>query len=121
MPVAYSIEKLSGSTDGKGIKVTGTSSAADVTIHTATSGAGDIDLVTLWAVNQDADGETRQLTIAWGAETDPDNLFTVPVPCKVGPVLIADQMPIMNSLVIGAWADEANDVIVYGSVLRVDK
>lgn len=121
MPVAYSIEKLSGSTDGKGVKVTGTSSAADVTIHTAAAGANDIDLVTLYAVNQDADGETRQLTIAWGAETDPDNLITVPVPCKVGPVLICDQLPIMNGLVVGAWADEASDVIVYGSVLRVDK
>lgn len=120
-PIAdtYTIEKLSGSTDGKGIKVTGTSSAADVTIHTATSGAGDIDLVTLWAVNQDADGETRTLTLAWGAETDPDNLISVPVPCKVGPVMVCDRLPIMNSLVVGAWADEANDVMVYGRIERV--
>lgn len=117
----YSIEKLSGSTDGKGIKVTGTSSAADVTIHTATAGAGDIDLVTLWAVNQDVDGEPRSLTIAWGAETDPDNLITVPIPCKQGLVPIAIRMPIMNSLIIGAWADEASDVIIYGYVERVDK
>lgn len=116
----YSIQKLSGSTDGKGIKVTGTSSAADVTLHTATSGAGDIDLVTLYAVNQDVDGETRSLTIAWGAETDPDNLMTVPVMASQGLILVCERLPIMNSLVIGAWADEANDVIVYGRVERVD-
>lgn len=119
MADTYSIEKLSGSTDGKGIKVTGTSSAADVTIHTAVAGAGDIDLVTLYAVNQDVDGEARTLTIAWGAETDPDNLMSIPVPCKVGPVLVCERLPIMNSLVIGAWADEASDVIVYGRVERV--
>jgi hypothetical protein len=110
--------KLSGSTDGKGIKVTGTSSAADVTIHTAH--ATDLDLISLWAVNQDADGETRTLTIAWGGETDPDNLISVPVPCKAGPVFICDRLPLTNSLVVGAWADEANDVIVYGLVVRID-
>ena len=115
----YSIEKLSGSTDGKGIKVTGTTSAADVTIHTATAGAGDIDLITLYAVNQDT--ANRDLTIAWGAETDPDNLMTVTVPFKAGPVLICDRVPIMNSLVIGAWASAANVVMVYGYVSRVDK
>ena len=117
----YSIEKLSGSTDGKGIKVTGTATGASVTIHTATSGSGDIDLVTLYAQNNDADGETRTLTIEWGGTTDPDNLIIVPVPCKVGPVLVCDRLPIMNSLVVKAWADEANDVMVYGTVQRVDK
>jgi hypothetical protein len=119
MADTYSIEKLSGSTDGKAIKVTGISSAADVTVHAAVAGAGDIDLVTLYAVNQDADGEVRTLTLAWGGETDPDNLISVPVPCKVGPVLVCERLPIMNSQVIGAWADEANDVMIYGRVERV--
>ncbi len=121
MADAYTIEKLSGSTDGKAIKVTGTSTAATVTIHTATSGSGDIDLVTLYAQNNDADGETRTLTIEWGGTSDPDNLIVVPVPCKVGPVLVCDRLPIMNSLVVKAFADEANDVQVYGFVSRVDK
>jgi hypothetical protein len=117
----YSIEKLSGSTDGKGIKITGTASGSAVTIHTATSGSGDIDLVTLFATNQDVDGETRSLTIGWGGTTDPDNLITVPIPCKAGPVAVCDRMPILNSLVINAWADEASDVVIYGHVQRVDK
>lgn len=116
----YSWMKLSGSTDGKGIKVTGTSSAADVTLHTAITGTADFDFVTLYAVNQDADGESRTLTIAWGAETSPDNVITVPVPAGVGFVLVAEELPLQNSLVIGAWADEADDVIIYGKVFRVD-
>ncbi len=114
--MADSFVKLSGSTDGKGIKVTGTTSAADVTLHTAHATA--LDLVTLWAVNNDADGETRTLTVAFGGETDPDNLIIVPVPCKLGPVLVCDRFPATNSIVIGAWADEANDVQVYGLVAR---
>lgn len=117
----YSIEKLSGSTDGRGIKVTGTSSGAADTIHTATSGSGDIDLVTLWAVNQDADGETRTLTLCWGGTTSPDDLITLPVPCKVGLIPLCERMPILNSLVVKAYADEANDVVIFGRVERVDK
>lgn len=117
----YSAEKLSGSTDGRGIKVTATAIGSGVTVHTATSGAGDIDLVDLYAQNNDVDGETRTLTLGWGGTTDPDDLIVVPVPCKVGPVLIVSQMPIMNSLVIKAAADEANDVQLFGVVWRVDK
>lgn len=118
MPDVYSIEKLSGSTDGKGVKVAATATPG-TTVHTATSGAGDIDLVTLYAVNNDADGETRTLTVEWGAATDPDNVFTLPIPCDVGPVIVCERLAIMNSLVIKAFADEANDVVMYGRVERV--
>lgn len=121
MTDTYTIEKLSGSTDGLGIKVTGTGTGSTVTIHTATSGSGDIDLVTLFAQNNDADGETRTLTLEWGGSTDPDNLIVVPVPCKVGPVLICDRLPLLNSKVVKAFSDEANDVQIYGHVQRVDK
>lgn len=114
--MADSFVKLSGSTDGKGIKVTGTSSAADVTVHTAHATA--LDLVTLYAVNQDADGETRVLTLAWGGETDPDNLISVSIPNKSGPVIVVDRLPLTNGLAIGAWADEANDLMIYGFVTR---
>lgn len=117
--MADSFEKLSGSTDGKGIKVTGTNSAGAVTVHTAH--ATDLDLITLWAVNQDADGEARTVTLEWGGATDPDNLITVPVPAKQGPVFICDRMPLTNSAVIEAFADEANDVMIYGLVVRIDK
>jgi hypothetical protein len=109
---------LSGSTNGKGIKVTGTSSAADVTIHTAVSGTTNLDEVYLWAQNNDADGEPRTLTVAFGGETDPDELIVLTIPCKVGLVPIVLGQPLQNSLVIGAWADEANDVVIYGYVHR---
>lgn len=116
----YSIEKLSGSTDGRGIKVAATATAG-TTVHTATANASDIDLVTLWAVNQDADSETRTLTIEFGGTTAPDDLITLPIPAKAGLVLICERMPILNSLVVRAFADEANDVIIFGRVERVDK
>lgn len=118
MAETYSIEKLSGSTDGKAIKVTGTTSAADVTVHTATAGANDIDLVTIYAYN--SDGSDRTVTIAWGAETSPDNLITMTVPAGEL-MLVIDRLPILNSLVVGAWASAANVVMIYGHCQRVDK
>lgn len=113
----YSLAKLSGSTDGKGIKVTGTTSGTDVTIHTADADSGDIDFVSLYAYNSDS--SDRTLTIAWGAETSPDNLIVFTVPATTMAFLI-DRLPIMNSLVIGAWASSANVVMVYGHVQNVD-
>lgn len=111
-----SLIKLSGSTDGKGVKVTGTGTGSTVTVHTAHATA--LDLISLWAVNNDVDGETRTLTLEWGAATDPDNVIVVSVPCKAGPVFIADRLPLTNSLVVKAFADEANDVVIYGLVVR---
>jgi hypothetical protein len=119
MAQAFTHEVLSGSTHGLGIKVTGTSSAADVTVHTAIAGTTSRDELWLYAQNNDADGETRTLTIAFGGETSPDNLIIVPVPCRAGPVLVVPGLPLRNTLVVGAWADEADDVIVYGYVNRV--
>lgn len=118
MADTYSIERLSGSTDGKGVKVTATASTG-TTIHTATSGAGDIDLVTLYAANNDADGETRTLTLEWGTTTAADGNIVVSVPCKMGPILVCERLPIMNSLLVTAFADEANDILLFGRVERV--
>jgi hypothetical protein len=75
--------------------------------------------VWLYAVNNDADGETRTLTIEFGGTSDPDNLIIVPIPCKAGPVLVVPGLPLRNALVVEAFADEANDVQVYGYVNRV--
>lgn len=119
MPQSFSHEILSGSTNGLGIKVTGTSTAATVIVHTAVSGTTSRDEVWLWAQNNDADGETRTLTIEFGGTTSPDNLIIVPIPCKSGPVLVIPGLPIRNALVIKAFADEADDVQMYGYVNRV--
>lgn len=116
----YSIELLSSSTNGKGVKVAATSSTG-TTIHTAVTGTTDIDLVTLFATNNDADGETRTLTIEWGTTTAADGNIVVSVPCKAGPVFICDRLPLQNGLLITAFSDEANDVLIFGYVSRVDK
>jgi hypothetical protein len=118
MAQAFTHEVLSGSTNGLAVKVTATATAG-TTIHTAIAGTTSRDEVWLWAQNNDADGETRTLTIEFGGTTDPDNLIVVPIPCKAGPVLVCPGFPLRNGLVVRAFADEANDVHVYGYVNRV--
>jgi hypothetical protein len=112
--------KLSGSTDGKGVKVTTVSplDGSDTTIHTAVSGTTDYDLVTLFASNTDS--VDRELFIGWGGTTDPDNLIRQTIPARAGLVLITADLPVQNSQVIVASAAAANVVVVYGYVNRLD-
>lgn len=113
--MADSFHLISGSTNGKGVKVTATATAG-TTVHTAASGTTTFDLVTLWAQNNNSSGTTRTLTLEWGA-TSTDNNIIVSIPARTGLVLIADRLPIQNSLVVGAFADVANEVIIYGTIV----
>lgn len=115
----FTHEVLSGSTNGLGIKVTGTGTGSTVTVHTAVSGTTSRDEVWLWAYNDDSDGETRTLAIEFGGTSDPDNVIRTPIPSRAGLVPVLMGHPLRNSLVVKAFADEANDVILYGHVNRV--
>ena len=112
--------KLSGSTDGKGVKVTTASplDGSDTTIHTGVSGTTDYDLVTLFAVNTDS--ADMELFIGWGGTTDPDNLIRQTISARAGLVLVAADLPIQNGQVIVASAASANKIVVYGYVNRLD-
>lgn len=118
--MADAFELLSGSTNGLGVKIAATATPG-TTVHTAVTGTTDFDLVTLWATNNDADGETRTLTLEWGTATALDGNIVTPIPCKAGAVMLCDRLPLRNGLTIAGFADEANDVLVFGFVTRIDK
>jgi len=112
-------ELLSGSTNGRQIKVTGTNTAGAVTIHTADASANDF--ITLFANN--AHSASVLLTIEWGGTTDPDDIIEITLP-KVGIDGDGDRMivinkPLTNSLVVKAFASVANVVKISGDVNRV--
>lgn len=107
--------KLSGSTDGKGIKVAATGTPG-TTIHTAVSGTtpGTFDEIWLWAYNDStADVE---LTIEFGGTTDPDNLIVVTIPYKSGLIPVVPGLILQNSAVVAAFAGSANVVTISGFV-----
>lgn len=110
----FSKLKLSGSTDGKMIKVAASASTG-TTIHTAH--ATSLDEIWLWAVNSDA--TDRKLTIEWGGTTSPDCLIELTVPAESGLVLVVPGWILTNSLVVTAFAATANVIMIGGHVNRI--
>lgn len=106
--------KLSGSTDGRGVKVAATSSSG-TTIHTAHATA--LDEVWLWAVNSDT--TARKLTVQFGGTSDPDDSIEVTIAAEGGLVLVVPGLIATNSVVIRAFCATANVVIVHGFVNRI--
>ncbi len=108
-------QKLSGSTDGKAIKVAATSIGSGTTIHTAsaTTTAGLGDVITIFAYNSDT--VDRKLTIGWGGTSSPDDLIDIVLqPNGQGLVLVVADGFLANSLVVKAACDAANVVTIHG-------
>ena len=107
--------KLSGSTDGKAIKITTTATPGD-TIHTAVAGttAGTFDEIWLWAYN----GHTANvvLTIEFGGVTVPDQNIVVTIPYKAGLVPIIPGLILQNGMVVKAFSSVANVITLTGFV-----
>jgi hypothetical protein len=111
---------LSGSTNGRGIKVTTAApiDGSDTTIHTAVSGTSDTDYITLYAYNDDT--ATKRLELGWGGTSDPDDLIILDIPPRSGLTLVAADLPLRNSLVVVASAESANVIVIFGHVTRID-
>lgn len=106
---------LSGSTNGKPIKVVQTATAGD-TIHTAVAGttAGTYDEIWLYAYN----GHTAAvvLTIEFGGATVPDQNIVLTVAAKAGLVLVVPGLILQNGMVVKAFAATANVITISGFV-----
>lgn len=116
MPSAIAKRVLSGSTNGKGIKVAATATLG-TTIHAAVSGTSDVDEIWLYAYNSDT--ADRLLTIEFGGATDPDNVMKITLPAKTGYVPVVKGLILQNSLSVTAFCDSANKVTLTGFVNRL--
>lgn len=119
MAAQTSIERiaLTGSTNGRMIKVAATATAG-TTIHTATSSATDtFDELWLWAVNSDS--TARKLTIEFGGVAAPDDLIEITIAAESGFTAVVQGLILQNSLVVRAFAASANVVMVGGYVNRI--
>ena len=107
--------KLSGSTDGKGIKVVQTATAGD-TIHTAVAGttAGTFDEIWLFAYNGHTAAVT--LTIEFGGATVPDQNIVCTLASKSGLQLVVPGLILQNGMIVKAFASSANVVTISGWV-----
>jgi hypothetical protein len=108
---------LSGSTNGKGIKVVETATAGTL-IHTAVSGTSSLDEVWLYAHNTSA--SVVKLTLEWGGVAAPDDHIEVNVGVDgTGLILVAPGILLQNGLVIRAFAGTANVLNIFGYVNRI--
>ena len=112
----FSKSILSGSTDGKQIKVAANASAGTV-IHTGSTTPETLHEVWLYAVNTDT--SDRKLTIEWGGTGSPDDLIEFTVEAENGLYLIVPGLIIKGNatpLVVRAFAATANVVCISGYV-----
>jgi hypothetical protein len=110
---------LSGSTDGKLIKVVPTATAG-TTIHTGSTTATTLDEVWLYATNNHTSDVL--LTIEFGGVSSPDDLIQFTVPFNEGLFLMVAGLPIQGNatpLVIKAFAATANVISIGGYVNRI--
>lgn len=114
----YSKRLLSGSVNGKQIKISATSGTGTL-IHTAVTGTNALDEVWIYAVNSDVSAG-RKLTIQWGETTAPDGNVEITVSPESGYVLVVPGLLLQNALEIRAFADTANVVLVGGYVHRIE-
>ena len=107
---------LSGSTNGRGIKIAATATPGTL-IHTAH--ATNIDEIHLFAVNSTEIPE--RLIIEWGGTTNPDDVFKAVVPADGVLDLITDAQGLVltGGLIVRAYAETANELIVHGFVNRI--
>jgi hypothetical protein len=116
MAQAFSKAKLSGSTDGKGIKV-GATSTPGTTIHTAVSGTTNFDEVWLYAINTSTTDVV--LTLEYGSASAPDDNIIQTIVAKGGLLLILPGLILQNSAVIKAFAATTNVVVLHGFVNQI--
>ena len=110
---------LSGSTDGKMIKVAATATAG-TTLHTGSATATTFDEIWLYAVNSDT--SARKLTVEWGGVASPDDLIEFTVPAESGLYLVVAGLVIKGNatpLVVRAFCASANVVNIAGFVNRI--
>ena len=108
---------ISGCSNGRGIKITGTTSGGANTIHTATSTAGVIDEVWLYCYNSGSGNIT--LLLCLGGTTDPDDIVKITIPAQTGDILVLAGECFNGGVVIKAFADSANYLVIRGYVNRI--
>ena len=115
---SFSKIELSGSTDGRPIKVAATSSPG-TTIHTAQSGTGTDNYDEIWLFASNTDTSDVKLTLEWGGTSSPDDLIEETITAEDGLVLVAPGLILQNSLVVKAFAASGNVVNIVGFVNRI--
>ena len=116
MAQTFTKNKFSGSTNGKAIKVVATASTG-TTIHTAVAGTTSFDEVWVYATNTGT--AAVALTLEWGTVTAADGNIIASIPFKSGLTLLLPGLILNNGLLLTAFADTANVILITGYVNQI--
>jgi len=113
---------LSGSTQGKAIKIAATTSGSNgTTLHATGTSSSIIDELWLYAYNSSSSSVV--LTIQWGGITAVDNEYKLSIPATSGLTLVIPGLILTGdgttALTTRAYAATANVVTVSGYVNRI--
>ena len=113
----YQKRKLSGSTDGCGIKVAASGSPGTL-IHNALSSvaANEWDEIFIEAVNTHT--SDVKLTVEWGGTSSPDDLIEVTIPAESGFTEVIPGHVLQNGALVRAFAARADVIVLHGYVNR---
>jgi hypothetical protein len=116
----FSKVKLSGSTNGRGIKVAATATAG-TTIHATGTSASILDELWLYAYNSDT--SAIALTIEFGGVTAPDDNIKISIPATSGLTLVVPGLILSGTgsaaSTVAAFAATANKIVITGYVNRI--
>lgn len=116
----YSKVALSGSTQGKAIKVAQTASTG-TTIHATGTSSSVIDEIWIYAYNSDS--SARLLTVQYGGTTAVDNDIKVTVPPQSGLTLVVPGLTLTGTgtaaNTVYAYAATSNVITISGYVNRI--
>ena len=107
---------LSGSTDGRAIKVVATATPG-TTIHTGSATASTLHEIWLYGMNTTT--SSVKLTIEWGSTSSPDDLIEVTLPPESGLTVLTPGLLIKGNatpLVVRAFAATTNVITIHGYV-----
>ena len=110
---------LSGSTNGRAIQVSATSSPG-TTIHTGPTGTSVLQEIWLYGMN--ADTTARKVTLEWGATGTTSDQIELTIPGETGLTLITPGLIVRGvdpALTIRAFAATTNVVNVFGYVNEI--
>jgi hypothetical protein len=116
----FSKVKLSGSTNGRGIKVAATATAG-TTIHATGTSSSILDELWLYAYNSDT--SAIALTIEFGGVTAPDDNIKISIPATSGLTLVVPGLILSgtgsSASTVAAFAATANKIVITGYVNRI--
>lgn len=116
----FSKQKLSGSTNGRGILVAATASTG-TTIHATGTSATVLDEIWLYAYNSDTAAIT--LTIEFGGTTAPNDNIKLSIPATSGLTLVVPGLILSGTgsvaSTVAAFAGTTNKIVITGYVNRI--